>query len=635
VAYGTAPAASPLPAETDEARRLADDCISLWVDRDTRIDEERAAYALADPALKAYEERVSVNDVPILIDKFAEELSRVDMRIQVAPGTAEDRATAQKIEDVAYWWMREVERHHRDALHAPFDYEAAHYLAHAGWLVAECLPDTRPSAADFPWCVRLLDPRNVYPDREGGAPSVVVHRYEASEQELRDYWGEGRLAAAKEQPGPITGQRGPYLRGGAGPNGVYRTCYTYYTATQTAVLLEGGGWLKRPTDHGYGRMPLVIAIAPGSPARRTPAGTMDHIPLVGPSLLRTMLGPIQDKMRIAARVMRMLTKTAAPAHFFASSDPDSTADDVDTSPNAITIGRQGDALTPVVPPPMAFQYAQQLMSMEQDQINRGFVSPALFGEGGPASGYDRVKALGTSLSKIELYLLTLAAWRESLLGLALEQFKYYGPPAITYVSKDRQTGAITAANQLTPFDLLGSDWRLLVKPGKMLNVDLNAMGMLSAQLVERGILSAEYCLDQFLDVDNPQAVLLAARRETFYKDPNNLKLAVLWDKLNDNMDPAGQQLAQVMFPVQWQLFLKAAEQAAQQAAQPLAPPPAPGMPGMAGPAGPPLPGSGIPSMAMPPGMGPGAGLPPGLMGLGPPQVGAGMAPIAPPGALPF
>jgi len=619
-----------IPDDPADALAYALDCISLWEERDTRMQEMRNAYALEKAELKAYEERVAVHDVPILIDKMAEEMSRVDLHIQVAPGTPDDRPAAQSIEDAAYWWLREVKSRHTQTLHGTFEYEVCHYLACDGWLVGECLVDASEDARGFPWAVRLLDPINVYPDREQGVPQCVVYRYEVSLAELRGYWGHDRVDKALRTDGVTASSSkefGPLLGGGgAGPATQYRTCYNFYTESHTAVLLEGGGWLKEPAAHGYGRSPLIITVAPGAPWRRSQQNEAAHIPLIGPGFLRATLEVIKDKARIAARVMRMLTKTAAPPHFFATSDPEATAEDVDVEPNAVTIGRQGDALTPVVPPPVAFQYASNLLAMEQDQVNRGAVAPPLFGEGAPGSGFDRTKQIGTSFSKIEAYLETLGFWYETLLRLMLKQFAYFGPPDMTYIARDRTTGLRTAANRLNPVDVLGADTRLEVKFGNMLQNDLMAMGNLSAMLVDRGIASAEHCLTEYMKVDNPTAVLAQARSDMFYKTPERLAVATSWDKLHDEMDPIGRMLALAEFPYLWQKYI--------QSLQPPPPPPPPGIPGMGGMPGlpgPPLPGSGVPSAALPPALGPGAGLPPGLMTLGPPQVGAGLQSILPPG----
>lgn len=616
-----------IPDDPTEAYALAQDCVSMWEQRDERIMEMRQEYALAQIQLKQYEERVSVHDAAILIDKFAEELSRVDLHIQVAPGTPDDREPAQRIEDAAYFFLDEVKSRHTQQLQGTFQYDASFYLTGDGWLVAECMVDDSEQAKDFPWKIRLLDPICIYPDREQGKPEVVVHRYEASLVELEAYWGKDRVDAATEENAPWRHRNGPLVGGGgAGPRTQYRTCYGFYTHTHTAVLLEGGGWLKKPVEHHYGTMPIIIAIAPGIPWRRSQQMETDHVPLVGPSFLRAAIGVIRDKARIAARVMRMLTKTAAPPHFFATSDPDATADDVDVEPNAVTLGRQGDALTPVVPPPVAFQYASNLMAMEQDQLNRGTVAPPLFAEGAPGSGFDRTKQLGTSFSKIEAYLEVQQEWYQSLLRLMLRQFAYFGGPDMRYIARDRQTGLRTAANRLNPFEVVGADTRLEVKFGNLLSNDLQAMGMLAATLIDRGVISAEYALTELLKVDNPTAVIAQARSDQFYKNPDNLRLAMTWDKLHDSMDEVGRVLALAQFPFLWQQFMEAQ--------QPKPPQPPPGMGGMPGQPGPPLAGSGIPSAAMPPAMGAGAGLPPGVMALGAPQVGAGIQNILPPGIIP-
>jgi hypothetical protein len=617
-----------IPEDASDALAYAQDVISLWVERDERMREMREEYALAKSQLKKYEERIAVHDVAILLDKFAEEIARVDLHISVAPGTPEDREAAQHVEDAAYWWLREVEARHTGTLHPTFPYEAAFYLGCDGWLVAECMVNSDPEARDFPWGVRLLDPLNCYPNREDGVPDCVVYRYEVSEAELESYWGKDRLDAARKDMGGYPRSRfGPLVGGGGGgPSTVYRTCYAFYTPTHTAVLLDGGGWLKKPVEHGYGRSPLIIAIAPGAPWRRTQEQTTEHIPLIGPSFLRASLDVIRDKARIAARVMRMLTKSAAPPHFFATSDPEATAEDVDVEPNAITIGRQGDALTPVIPPPVAFQYATNLLSLEQDQLNRGAVAPPLFGEGGGGSGFDRTKQIGTSFSKIENYLEVLAKWYESLLRLMLRQFAFFGPPDMLYIARERTTGLRTAANRLSPFEVIGADARLEVKFGNLLSNDLQAMGMLAATLIDRGVISAEYALTELLKVDNPTAVMQQARSDQFYKNPDMLALATTWDKIHDEMDPTGRMLALAAFPALWQKF--------QTSLQPPPPPQPPGMPPGMGPPGvgaPPLPGSGVPSAALPPGLGVGAGLPPGLVNLGPPQMGAGIQSILPPG----
>lgn len=634
-----------IPEDPQDAYRLAQNCVQLWQDRDDRIQEYRDAYALGKEPLKAYEERIAVHDIPILVDKFAEELARCDLHISVAPGTAHDREPSQHIEDAAYWWLLEVQARHTAALHATFKYEAAHYLSGDGWLVAECLSDPRDQSRGFPWLVRLLDPVTIYPDRTDGQPCCVVHRYELTEDELAEYWGDRyRVATRREELGPITGFGfGPTVHGGTAAT--YRTCYGFYSDTHTAVLLEGGDFLKPPTPHGYGASPLVIAVAPGVPWRRYYQRAEDHVPLVGPSLIRATIDVVKDKARIAARTMRVLTKTAAPPHLFATSDPDATVEDVDVEPNAVTIGRQGDSLTPIVPPPVYFQYASNLMALEQDQINRGTVAPALFGEGVPGSGADRTKQLGTAFSKPELYLEQLSAWYAALLKLALRQFAYFGPPDMMFIARDRTTGLRTAANRLSPVEVIGADARLEVKFANMLSQDKQAMGMLAATLIDRGVISHEYALDDLLEVDNPTEVMRQARADNYYRQPENLALASTWDKAHDEMDPIGARLAQMQFPVLWQRFVQGLQpappgQGTQQGAMgggPTGPPQ--GMLGglpLGGPPGqgaPPLAGAGMPSAALPPGLGAGAGLPPGLMALGPPQPGAGIQSILPPGVM--
>ncbi len=594
-----------IPVEPTDALALATAAIALWDQRDTRMRVEQEAYELTQNAAKKYEEDINVPDAAINIEKFAEEVSRVDLQISCAPETEEDRGGAQRIEDAQYWWLREVETRHVACLHAQFQYEAAHFLALRGWLCAEVLH--APDDPGFPWNVRLIDPIEIYPDRDAGKPGVIVHRYHTSFAELKQYWGEEALDAALDY--------------GLGSSTNYSlisektvTCYGFYSPTEMAVLLEGGGWLKFPVEHGYGRNPLVVAVAPGAPYHGTEQGDEAHISMKGPGLLRTILGVINDKRRIAMRVMRMLTRSAAPALIYRTNDQQADASDIETEPNSISVVGQADSVEPVVPPPVAFQYATGLLSMLQDAQGRGGVGPALFGEGQPGSGYDRTKQIGTSLSKVETYLQTLGFWYEAMLRLAMRQYAYLGGPDLQYVASDRSTGLRTAANRLSPYDVIGADTRLEVKFGNLQNVDLMQMGNLSAMLVDRGVVDPETALDKFLKLDNPQMIIKRSIKYQGMKDANILQLRVLYEMANDTEDPMAHL---------WGMALEAKLQAFIMGMQPQ--PPQMGMPGS-----PPLPGTGAPSAALPSEMAGGAGMPPGMVAMGPPQPGAGMQGIVPP-----
>lgn len=608
------PEVARIPKDPAEALALAQGLRDYWEPRDTRMLEEQRAYELEQQDLKKYEEHVAVNDAPIQLDKFVEEAARCEIHLSCATEEREDRDPAQRVEDAAYWALREAESRHVQTLKPTFQYEALHWLGLRGWLALEVLIAPNDTTG-YPWRLRFLDPINCYPDREAGVPGLIVHEYIASHRELISHWGASTVKKAFRDGDP-----GPLPKDG-GLTKTY-TCWAFYTPDELGILVEGGGWLKKPVLHNYGTNPLVMVAAPGSPIRRYESTTNDdedtHLKFMGPGFLRTMLGPIADKARVAARVMRMLTLTAASPWYVSTSDPELTAEDIDLEPNAINLGRPGDSVNPLVPPPVAFQYATGLLSMLQDQENRSGMGPQLFGEGAPGSGFDRVTQIGTGLSKLEIYLKTLGFWYEAVLRLMLRQFAYFGPMSLPYLAPDRTTGLRTAANRLSPWDVLGAEWRLEVTFSKPNKIDFAQTANVVGMLIDRGVIDPETGLD-LLQIDNPTAVIRRAMKYQAYKSPEMVQLLSIaeWAGIPaENL----QFLWAELFKAKLQQFALGLKGTALGGTPQGMPPP---------------PGSGLPSMALPPAMGPGMGLPPGEVMLGPPQVGAAPQlagpPVGPPG----
>src|SRR5262249_46575054 len=248
-----------------------------------------------------------------------------------------DRPASQRLEDASYWAVDELQQRWTKRLRAGFRYEAAHFLGLRGWVVAECLlnADVRDP---FPWRIRLLDPLQIYPDTDDGAPGLVVPRYQTTYAALENYWGK---AAAEKAFATFAS----YESTTTGFPSQQITCYGFYTPTELAIAVEGGDWLKPPVEHGYGELPLVLGIGPGAPYRAVEQGDDQHTEYIGTSLLRTLKGVVDAKHRIAMLMRRVLTKTGAPPLFAALSDPNATADDIATEPNEVTIGRPGDGVT--------------------------------------------------------------------------------------------------------------------------------------------------------------------------------------------------------------------------------------------------------------------------------------------------
>lgn len=603
-----------LPRDTAEARALADDCIQQWQARDDRMRADQTLWELHEQERKKFEEPIAVNDNAQQLDKFAQEVARADLQVSVAPTAEEDRPGAQDIEDACYWLLEELQQRHVSRLRSPFKYEVGMYTGLRGWIVASCLLNTNPGDP-FPWDVRLIDPIEVYPDTDDGSPCTVIHRYTTTYATLSAYWG--KTTAEKAFSERASGG----VRSGSEPV----TCYGFYTATELAVLVDGAGWLKKPVAHGYGQIPLIIGIAPGAPYRSVDAMNTEHVEYLGASLLRTLKGVVDAKHKIAMIMRRVLSKTAAPPLFAALSDPQATVDDVATEPNEVTIGRPGDSVNPIVPPPVALQHATALLSMLQDAENRGGLPPSLWGENPGGSTTDRQKALGSGMSVLLARLEMLRYWYQGLLRLMLRQYAEHGQGEVAFLGLDRQSGIRTASGRLTPLDVQGVSARLECRFGRLQHVDLMQMGNLAALLTDRGLVSHEFALGELLGVDNPASVQTQALRDQFYKDPALLRMRVLFEKSQDPVDRLGAALARQMLVSEYQKFSIAA------AGQPnAAPGPGPGQP--------PIPGVGLPSGALPPALGVGAGMPNSAAPLGSPQIGAGLQFVPPggaPGGLPF
>lgn len=603
-----------IPRDTAEARALADDCINQWQARDDRMRADQYLWELHQKETKKTEEPIAVNDNAQHLDKFAQEVARADLQVSVAPTAEADRGASQDVEDACYWMLDELQQRHVARLRSPFSYEVGFYTGLRGWVVASCLLNTDPQDA-YPWDIRLLDPITVYPNTDDGTPTLVVHRYTTTYAALEAYWGEQACKRAFDDS--VEGGRTGYEPA---------TCYAFYTNCELGVLVDGGGWLKKPVAHEYGQLPIIIGVAPGAPYRAVEASESEHVEYVGPSLLRTLKGVVESKHKIAMILRRVLSKTAAPPLFAALSDPQATVDDVATEPNEVTIGRPGDSVNPIVPPPVALQHATALLSMLQDAENRGGMPPSLWGEGGGGTGVDRQKALGSGMSVLLARLEMLRYWYQAMLRLMLRQYAEHGVGAVAFLGVDRQSGIRTASGTLTPEGVQGVSARLECRFGRLQHVDLMQMGNLAALLTDRGLVSHEFALGELLGVDNPAAVQTQALRDQFYKDPMLLRMRVLFEKAQDPVDQIGAALAKKLLVSEWEKFNLAAAGQPNAAAGP-------------GPGQPPLPGNGLPQGTLPALLGAGAGMPNGALPLGSPQAGGGLqlvpAPGGGPAGLPF
>lgn len=584
-----------------DALARAQSAITLWDARDTRMRAEQRAWQLeAQGPRRKLEEDIAVTDCATQVDKLADEVSRTDLLISCAAQTEQDRPAAQAVEDACYYWLDEVIQRHSRRNRGPFKWEVAHMAGLRGWVAATIL--LNPHDPAFPWDVRLLDPLTVYPDRDDGEPELIVHRYQVTSRQLEAYWGASTVKAA--------------LRDHAwgvprGLGDVPLTCHAFYTKTELAVAIEGAGWLKKPQAHEYGFNPLLLGIGPGAWWRATDDSSGDEYQTyVGTGFLRTVIPNVTSKRQILMMLRRIFSKQAAPPTFASLTDPEATAEDVPTEPGEVAVGRPGDSINTVLPPPLSLQTATALLAALDDQQNRAGIGRALFGEGVPGSGYDRTQQIGTSLSVILARLETLRLWYQELLRCMLRLYAWFGGPDVQYLATDRATGFRTAFNRLSPVDVLNADHRLEVKFGSLSNLDKQQMGNLAAMLVQQGLVSHEYALSTLLQEPNPTAVMKQALRDQFYKDPALLRLAVLQEKAQDPADPFGAQLAQMIFLQEFQKFAIVQSQ----------PPAQPGM----GPNSPPLPGSGLPSQALPDELGMNAGMGPNGVALGPTQAGAGL-----------
>jgi hypothetical protein len=605
-----------IPLDAGQAQTAADTARTLWAGRDARMDEEESAWALEQPMLDKGEISFQLATAATQVNKPTRMMSAVDLLLEVAPETEDSRQDAQAIEDFGRWAWDEVALRHVSATGHLLQQSIAHYINGRGWLTYTLMLNRDDPS--FPFKFQLLDPRQVYPDTLHGEPCCTMHRYRSTIRELLYQWPAVWVQAALN----LT----PESLVGAGNNPV--ECIGFYTPYETAFLTDGR-WLKPPTEHGYTFNPLVRVYREGAPAGvQDQRGTLaDPSRYIGMGTLTSLLPTIRDVQKVAIMAATVLRDTAQAVRVF-KTQGSNAGEAFDEETRTVTI-QVDEAFDQIYPPAVSIQEAQALLNLGTDSVNREGVGPALFGIQPALSGYqDKVNqgsATDVLTSSMECMRMGLQLFFRHLFKL----FVLYGEmpdaaPSIRYVAVDRQSGLRTAANRLSPLQVLGADTRTLVRLGDVSPRDQAALVNTAAQAVRENLYDIEGAHRDILRSPNPTAAAKAARQGVLEKDPQYQMLRALMEKLGNPNDPAAQQAAYQADPDGWTV--------AQQMYQAImvkmmGPPPGAGASATGAPGQPPLPGLGQPQGTLPADMGVNAGMAPNQAPLAPQQNGAAMQSI--------
>lgn len=207
--------------------------------------------------------------IPTLVNKLASMLSAPEPRLIVCFDTEESKQAAQAKENFGYWSRKKDRKYYGRSGGGSLQWDEFFYLLLHGMLVARVLPD--PDDDDYPFHVSLIDPSQCYPIFKGDKHGLdtMVRMYTSTALDMVMTYGandpdlENRLKKAAGY------DRSTDLREFFNQEG---NVIEYWDRRQRCVLWNDAVVMP-VTDHGYGFVPFVLAIAKGQPkGMTTPMG---------------------------------------------------------------------------------------------------------------------------------------------------------------------------------------------------------------------------------------------------------------------------------------------------------------------------------------------------------------------------
>ena len=237
------------------------------------------------------------------------------------------------------------------------------YSPNRGWIAIRALlmnqEDGTTVATAKPW-----DPRNVYWEMGRGAPLWVCHRSTRPAGAVLAEFPRANLNA-REDADPVV-------------------VYDMYTAGENA-LMTAEGVLKRWTQHGSPRLPVVIVPVPTQPqiwsdtGSTTAFGLPDTLDDYGEGILATNRPLFNHLNEVMSITLELMAKAREPAGLVFTDEEDTEMDEHPSKKGGVKYLAREDKYQEL-PPPETTRDALQFMSAVTGMLQRGGLPYSAYGE---------------------------------------------------------------------------------------------------------------------------------------------------------------------------------------------------------------------------------------------------------------
>ena len=578
----------------EEIIERSDRIVEFWGPRDARMDEDLAMYRLTEES--AGEGEIILKNTPyVVVEKAANMLAAQIPNLQVIPPDNSQKEVAQKVENFLRWsGERWNKTWRRSQLQGSLKHDMAHFLCLRGWVAARVWYDDEAEVdpREHPIAVKMIDPRQVYPQFGDKRMQYVVHRYWTSYGQLIEEWEEAEKEFGENDELELV------------------EVTEYYDDWYHAVLV-GDTVVKDVTEHEYGFVPWVIVTGNGSPIRATTADQTSWVSDVGVSIFHGIKGSYRQLNKTLSQVATQVANAANPPTLYYY-DPtlNKTPQPLDYTPgttNYLLYDRE--RVDPLNLSPRPTEVGPLIDSL-LDDVNKGSLPSILWGQGGTQSGFNT--SILTDAARDQLFTV-VDAMQETLeqineATLLLIRDLHDGEIGFWVKNEDgRAEGGIT----LSAEDIEAVGVETLVRYRDISPKDRASMAQLAAMLTDKKLISMETAREEYLFLENPEREEERVLSDLVKMDEDVIKKGLVPAALaNTN-------------PELFNFFmgLKGAEMM-----QPPEQPGGPGGPGGPGPTGAPAGMPGGPA---------GPGMTPGLSAAGPGLSADALPPLMQPGANPM
>jgi hypothetical protein len=491
--------------DPDWVKTQADLVVNFWLPRNSRMDDDYELYRLDRRRYLDDDDDTELfmrNTPYVMVEKGAALLGKQEPQIDVVAET-ELLEEAQQVEDFCrYMWRCWSRDYGKGIARNSLRRDLAHYLLLRGWgaMRVQYVPDAKDrSGKDLPIKVKLVDPRQIFPDPNDEGPEYIIHRYRASISQIIREWPD----AAKLFEDYTQGEKN------RDPSDDVEVT-AYYDADWHYVYCDYGD-IKPPTKHGYGFIPWVIRTSYGSPIRGTTlragssgAGGSEWSRYAGVSILEGLRDAYLQESKVLSQLATEVKRRSDPPAIYkydpANPEPLTHINRGAGEITSLIYNRESLEFIDLTPNPSA---AMPLLEAARRDQELAGLPPMLFGQGDPVSGFNNALMSDAAEDQLNAPMQAMLDIYTEVTSMALTLLRDLHDEPIGYTRVDPSTGKVVAGSKFDPalIESVGTEVQINFK--QIAPRDRAMMANLARMLTDAKLISMDTARDQFLGLDNP------------------------------------------------------------------------------------------------------------------------------------